>query len=181
MYANQKQHENALQEFNQILKDHKFDTLALLGKANSLVFLGDLEKAEKIYKEILNQSPENRHAIAELAGINLQRGNDKEAERLYHKAISVGGDQFICPYEGLGMLYLKTGRTEKAKKFFKKAININSDIEYKKFNGLAKIYIREGKLRKAEKLLRKSKENYPYDDEAEQLLEKIRTEHDDQD
>ena len=46
-------------------------------------------------------------------------------------------------------------------------------VEYKKYNELAKIYIKKGKYAEAEKLLTISIQNYPYDNEAQEILESI--------
>ncbi|MCZ7586899.1 MAG: tetratricopeptide repeat protein [Deltaproteobacteria bacterium] len=78
--------------------------------------------------------------------------------------------KYTCPYEGLGLVFMRQGRLDEAKSMFERSIEINPDIEYKKFNGLAKILIKEGNYEQAERLLRKSVANYPYDNEAAALL-----------
>ena len=72
-------------------------------------------------------------------------------------------------------MYLTQGKEEAAAEHFKKAIAINKDVEYKKYNGLAKIYVKQKKYAKARELLEKSIKNYPYDDEARELLKTITT------
>ena len=78
-----------------------------------------------------------------------------------------------CPYEGLGLLYLRQDRIEDARQHFEKAIEIDPTFEYRKFTGLAKIYIREGDYERAETLLKRALKNYPHIDEAAILLESI--------
>ena len=151
--ANQNRHAEAIRQYDAVLERHPDDLLALLGKAASLTGLKRLDDSERLIAEILKQYPKNRYALAELANIRYNQGADDEAERLYRKALAGGADEdYTCPYEGLGLVYLRQGRNDEAKKNFEEAIEINPSIEYKKFNGLAKIYIAEGKLDEAEAL-----------------------------
>ena len=91
----------------------------------------------------------------------------------FNDVLKLNNKTYTCPYEGLGLIYYKTGEYEKAKQNLIKSIEINPDIEYKKYNTLAKIYIEEGNINDAKELLIKSIENYPYDDEAKNLLNEI--------
>ncbi|MHB8154883.1 MAG: tetratricopeptide repeat protein, partial [Candidatus Omnitrophota bacterium] len=67
----------------------------------------------------------------------------------------------------------RAGKTKEAEENFKKAIELNPNIEYKKYNGLAKIYLKKGRYQEAKELLEKSIKNYPYDNEARELLKQI--------
>lgn len=171
--ANQNQHEKALVYFGKLTGKSPGNTLALLGEGNSLIGLGRLGEARKVFERVLKIQPGNRYALAELGIINVSSGDDKKAEEDFLKALAQDNKKYTCPYEGLGLLYMKQGQIDKAKESFQKAIKINPDIEYKKFNGLAKIYIQEGKLDQARGLLKKSMENFPYDKEAGELLKTI--------
>ena len=174
IHANQNSHEKAIRYFEKIVEKYPDDLLALLGLANSHLHMKNLDKAESIYTRILKKHPDNRFALAELATIHFSRGNDKNAEKEFKRALAQDKINFTCPYEGLGLLYLKQGKMEKAAKHFEKAIEINPNVEYKKYNGLAKIKIEQGHYLEAKKLLNKSIENYPYDPEARNLLEKLK-------
>ena len=175
LHANRNEHDAALIYFDRVLENSSHHMLALLGKANSLVGLGQIDRADEIYEKVLDIQPGNPYALAELAVLRASEGRDEEAEKIFRQALSKDPENYTCPYEGLGILYLKQGKLKDAKKSFKKAIKINPDIEYKKYNGLAKIYIREGDIEKAKKLLQKSIKNYPYDNEARELLARIKT------
>ncbi len=171
--ANQNQHVEAIGYFDNVLSKQPKHLLALIGKGNSLIGLHKLDEAQQVYKQVLKQHPANPYALAELAVIKYNKGDIKTAERLFSEALAVDDQKYTCPYEGLGLVYLRQGKLDQAKKNFQKAIELNPDIEYKKFNGLAKIYMKEGDLEKAKELLIKSIENYPYDDEAKELLEQL--------
>ena len=157
------------------LANQEEDLFALLGKGNSLNAMGKLDPAQEQFDRVLGIDKHNKYAMAELALVNFNRGQFDRAESLFKAAMARDASaRYTCPYEGLGMVYLRAGKLKQAKDHFKKAIKINPNIEYKKFNGLARIMIREGKLDRARELLRKSVENYPYDDEAKKLAESIR-------
>lgn len=171
--ANQNRHEEALAYYDRILGFDPQQLLALIGKGNSLTGLRRLDEAEEVFRKALSLYPDNSYALAELALVKYNRGELNAAKQLFTDALKRDDRHYTCPYEGLGLVYLRQDNFTEAKKNFQRAIDINPDIEYKKFNGLAKIYIREGKYDHAAELLKKSIENYPYDEEAPKLLELI--------
>jgi tetratricopeptide (TPR) repeat protein len=175
MAANQARHEEALGHYDQLLTHQDTNLLALLGKGNSLAGLKKLDQAEAVFNKVLELYPDNPYALAELAIVQYNRGQDKKAEQTFRKALAQADPGYTCPYEGLGLVYLRQGKLDKAKTNFEKAIEINPNIEYKKFNGLAKILIKEGKIDEAKKLLQKSIENYPYDEEAKELMAELKS------
>ena len=171
--ANQGRHTQALHYFDQVLSQNTANLFGLLGRGNSLIGLQRLKEARKAFDKVLEIQPDNQYALAEMGIIDLHEGNETGAEESFQRALSEENQKYTCPYEGLGMLYMKQGKVEEAKKSFEKAIAINPDIEYKKFNELAKINIREGNYPRARLLLKKSNENYPYDEEAKTLLTRL--------
>jgi tetratricopeptide (TPR) repeat protein len=173
LYANQNRHAAALPHYDALLRIKPDHLLALLGKGNSLSGLKQLDAAERVFQQVLKAYPDNAYAIAELAIVKYNRGDNAAAEDYFRKALAQDNEHYTCPYEGLGLIYLRQGKLDKAKQNFAKAIEINPDIEYKKFNGLAKIYLKEGRLDEARRLLEKSVANYPYDPEAKELLRSL--------
>ncbi len=173
VHANQNRHDEAIDFFDRILSLQPEDLLALLGTGNSLIALQRLDEAETIFTRVLNQDEGNPYALAELGTLRAMRGDAQAAESDFRRAMERGGKDYTCPYEGLGLLYLQQGRIDEARKHLHRAIEINPNIEYKKFNGLARIYIAEGRIDEARGLLRRSIQNFPYDNEAKSLLEKI--------
>ncbi len=171
--ANQGRHKEAINYYQQIIKEEPLNILALLGMGNAYNWLQDYALAEKYFRKVLEIDKGNEYALAELGTVYLNKGNNQKSERLLEQSLKINNITYSCPYEGLGMVYLNQGKTKEAEANFKKAIAINPNIEYKKYNGLAKIYIQQGKIKEAQELLKKSIKNYPYDDEARQLLRKI--------
>lgn len=144
--------------------------LALMARGNALVSVGRLKEARAVFETVLEVSPGDPYARAELGLLDYTEGRFREAEARFKAALATEGERYTCPYEGLGLVYLRTGRLEEAKRNFERAIEINPDVEFRKFNGLARIFLGEGKVEKARALLRKSIENYPFDPEAKALL-----------
>jgi tetratricopeptide (TPR) repeat protein len=137
------------------------------------MLLGKLDDALTIFNMASEFYPNNEYIIAERGLIEYNKGNYAAAEASFKKALVRNNETYTCPYEGLGLVYFKQGKFNEAKDNLEKSIDINPDIEYKKYNILAKIYIQEGRLDEARVLLEKSIENYPYDNEAQQLLDEL--------
>jgi tetratricopeptide (TPR) repeat protein len=171
--ANEGRHKEAIELYKEVLKSEPLNILALLGMGNAYNWLGDYSEAERYFQKVLDIDKDNEYALAELGTVYLNKGDSRRSEQLFSQSIRINNTNYTCPYEGLGLLYLKQGDTKKAEESFLKAIRINPDIEFRKFNGLAKIYIKQGKLKEAKELLEKSIANYPYDNEARQLLKEL--------
>ncbi len=172
--ANQNRHERAVGYYDKILAHEPNDMLAQVGKATSLIALHRLDESELLFNKVLEIDPKNQYALAELGIIEYNRRNYAKAEARFKESLKHATPGYTCPHEGLGLVYLSQNRIAEAKEYFKQAIKLNPKMEYKKFNGLAKIYIKEGKYAEARKLLKRSTENFPYNDEAKNLLKKIR-------
>ena len=126
-----------------------------------------------LLERVLVADPDNQYALAELALVELNLGDDEAAEEHFQQALAVDAETYTCPYEGLGLVYLKRGEKDRAQEAFEKAISINPEIEYRKFNELARLHLEAGRLDEAEQLLRQSIANHPYDDEARELLAQV--------
>ena len=173
LLANERRHGGALGYFDAVLARAPADVFALLGKANAHNAAGDLATAQSVLEELLVQDPGNAYALSELALVALNQGRDGKAEEHFRSALEAQPEHYTCPYEGLGLVYLKRGEVEAAAENFQKAIAIDPNIEYRKYNELAQIYIDQGRHDEARVLLSKSIENYPYDREAQILLETL--------
>ena len=171
--SNQNEHQQALSYYEIVFKNNPFHLLVLLGKGHALMGLKRMPEAEAAFKQVLKIDPENEYAFAELGILAYNKDQDTQAEQLFHSALERNNSAYTCPYEGLGLVYLKQNRIKEAEENFKRAIALNPNIEYKKYNGLSRIYIKQGKIQEAKELLKKSIANYPYDNEAKELLKEI--------
>ena len=173
VYANQGENQKALVYFDRILKKNKEHMFALSGKGFALIGMGKIEEAKFLFEEAVKIYPNDEYLLNGLAIAKYHLGDIMSSEKYFKVALKQNPTSFTCPYEGLGLVYLKQGKTKEAEENFKKAIAINPNIEYKKYNGLARIYIKQGKTQEAKELLEKSIKNYPYDNEAKKLLQNI--------
>ena len=170
IHANRNEHRAAIAAFDALLADQPNSILGRLGLGNSQLGAGELDAAEVTFGRVLASSPGNPYALAELAVIRLARGDAEGAEEGFRRVAEAAGEGYTCPYEGLGLVYLKQGRTADAQQAFETAISINPDIEYKKYNGLARIHLDAGRFDQAEALLRRSLANFPQDNPATKML-----------
>ena len=108
--------------------------------------------------------------------IYFLRGEDALAEFGFRAALSEAPSSYTCPYEGLGLLYLRQGRTPQAVEMLERAIDVNPSIEYRKYDALARIRIGQGALDEAASLLERSLENNPGGTEALELQREIEIE-----
>ncbi|MCZ7581853.1 MAG: tetratricopeptide repeat protein [Deltaproteobacteria bacterium] len=107
--ANRDRHRVALQSFNMALAIAPDGILALIGKGHALVGLHRMEEAERVFNRVLELNEGNPFALAELAGIEYARGQDDAALKHYHAALAARPEDFTCPYEGLGLIFLRQG------------------------------------------------------------------------
>ncbi|MCO4773868.1 MAG: tetratricopeptide repeat protein, partial [Deltaproteobacteria bacterium] len=171
--SNAGRYSQSLDWFDQLLAERPEHLLGLLGKANSLAWLGDGDGSEALLREVLAADPGNPYALAEIAGIQLDRGALDDAEASYRAAMETTGAGYTCPWEGLGLVYLQRGQLDEAAVHLEKAVAINPDIEFRKYNGLARIYLARGETERARQMLERSIANFPHDPEAKRLLDEL--------
>jgi Flp pilus assembly protein TadD len=84
---NQGDFELALREYREAARDLP---QARLGMANVYFQTGRVDEAEREYKRLLSRSPDNPHALNNLAWLHLTTGGDlDEAERLSARAVAL--------------------------------------------------------------------------------------------
>src|SRR5207248_8201535 len=70
---------------------------------------GDLDGAERLYREILDADPRHSGALSNLGVITAKKGDLAEAARLYRAAIAANPNQ-IDAHFNLGNVFRKTNR-----------------------------------------------------------------------
>ncbi len=121
----------------QILAQLKDDPTALsldeLLYAASLV--DDIDAKEEIYKKATSIYPNDYRAYNNVGALELQKGNDSEAENYLNKAVSINS---ACPEANanLGLLALKEGHISDAENYISKATDAP---DYKKALGTLKL------------------------------------------
>jgi tetratricopeptide (TPR) repeat protein len=108
---------------------------------------GELQKAEKIYKKLLNRNPENFEILFNYAVLNFDLKNYIKSEDLFKKAILLNPHNHQV-FNGYGVLLKELNKDDEAAENFYKAIEIKDDYLnahlnlfqiYKKYNNQAEM------------------------------------------
>jgi tetratricopeptide (TPR) repeat protein len=103
---------------------------------------GDLKTADKIYKKLLNQFPDNFEILFNYAVLNFDLKNYIKSEELFKKAILLNSNNHQI-FNGYGVLLKELNRNEEAAEKFIKSIEIKNNYLngylnlfqiYKKYN-----------------------------------------------
>jgi tetratricopeptide (TPR) repeat protein len=98
-------------------------TRKLLAEAASLHAEGKFEEAERKYRAVLNEEPNNVNALRMLAMIAAAAQHIEDAERLLRKVTKLAPDYFTAQVD-LGRIYKEQDRYEDAMACFRKAIEL---------------------------------------------------------
>ncbi len=151
--------EEALAIWEAMLSRSPEDIDALLGRVRMMVAVGRPEDANDAVQSLLTLAPEHPEVQVQAGIARYQQGRDEQAEEHFLAAIAQGDQGNSCPYEGLGLVYLRQGRTKEARSRLETAIALAPDAEYKKYEAMARILMDEGDLEGAARMLGKSREN----------------------
>jgi len=122
-----------------------------LGFANKFLRNRNFDKAEKLYKKILEKFPNNFDANYFMASIKAQKNNFSDAKNYMETAISINPDLPELN-NNLGLIYLNLNDVEKSINYFQKAINLKKDYIFAYTNlGMAYVNLKQ---------VAKAKENY---------------------
>lgn len=91
----------------------------------------DLESAQRIYEEILNEQSNNIDALLWLGSIHLEKTEYPKAFELLNSAIAINPYRFE-PYYNLGLMEAKLNRHNEAIQIWQKAIEITNIPKIKK-------------------------------------------------
>lgn len=120
-------HQRALVWFDLQLEVTPDDSAALLGSADALLALGRAEEARARAARAHELAPSAASAVG-LGMVAARLGELGEAEGAYIDAMGER-EGFACPYEGLGLLYLRQGRADEAVPMLEAAIELAADPE----------------------------------------------------
>ena len=104
---------------------------------------GKTEKAEKLYKKILEAEPKNPDVNNNMGALLQNLGRLDEAEKSYRKAIEIKPD-YAEAHNNLGVIFHRLDRLDEAEKSYKKAIEIKPD--YVEAHNMGVILFKLGRL-----------------------------------
>lgn len=144
----------AVEKFENALSLSEGNALYLLGLAYAQVRSGKLEKAEKIYSQVVDQNPQELQAYEGLAYVYDSLGRRDEAEKIILQAIKQNPNESSL-YYNLAVLYEHASKKEQALEFYQKAIEKKSNFTDAHLN-LGKLYLLMGKFDQASNSLNKA-------------------------
>ena len=112
---------------------------------------GDTEKAENLYRKVLDLLPDHEAALSNLGTLLASRGSYAEAEVFLGKVLEKSPDE-IDVLTNLGNILQNQGRTDEAISRYKKVLKIRPGYPVAESN-LANLYLGNGEVEKAVQLL----------------------------
>jgi predicted TPR repeat methyltransferase len=109
--------------------------------------VGEAEEAEKLYRQLLEQDPNNTDVLHLLGILLAQRGEFLAAQKFIEKAIKLEPNSPSF-YNSLGNVQKNLGNLNKAVLCYQKALNIDPNYAVA-HNSLANIFLQQKKLNKA--------------------------------
>lgn len=122
-------YQEANRYYAQINKKSGSYFIAQLKMIENLNTLKDYAAAEKLLKKLLKDYPENTQLLNNLADIEREMNNPKEAIKLYQKALETqkNPDNNSWPiYYALGVSYHQENQLDKAGEYLKKALDLSN-------------------------------------------------------
>lgn len=113
------------------------NSIDLLKKATELQIAGQIDKAEQIYHQILEQHPDNIDAKHLLGLIRGEQNRDDEAVGLIEAAINAKPEESAFHHNVAG-IYRRMGQLEKAEQEFRTAIELKPDYG-EAYQGLSEV------------------------------------------
>ncbi|MCW9705796.1 tetratricopeptide repeat protein [Fodinibius salsisoli] len=139
-------------------------------KAEELFEVKEFEKAEEIYKTVIDKDPEFIDAYVSLGYIDRKIGNHEKAYNIFQKGYEIGNQlipekfngeiiwgfidnrPFLRAVKGLGLSSLSTGKPEEAIELFQSLLNFNSNDNQGVRYLLGDAFLNAGYFDKAEKI-----------------------------
>lgn len=127
---------------------------ATFREAVGLVGEGQVDRAEAICRNAIEEDPENINLLALLGAIQIKRKRYQDAELWLAKAIDLA-PTFAKPHEDLGIALLHLNRVEDALPILEKATRLDPSLELAWLN-LGKVLAMRGKGKEADKAFEKA-------------------------
>lgn len=152
-YLTENKFEEAVLAYQEVIKIDKYAMQAYQGLGKVYTLQGKFEDAQKIYQQGVESLKDKAllQLRLSLAAMYIDKGDLKEAERLYKEIISQNAD-CIEAYRGLALVYWQQGDLQQAKAILEEATKNNSNND-RAYNALASYHIQNGEKDKAMELL----------------------------
>ena len=135
--------QEAKREYEQALQLNPGYDMSHIGFGQTLVELGDLDKARAEFKTALENTEKKEFVLFNLGNLEEKAGNISEAESYYLKAVSINPTLPYTPaLQNLGHLYLQKGDFARAYSYLVRTVSQNPQNAYA-HNNIALLYLKE--------------------------------------
>ncbi|MGD2089527.1 MAG: tetratricopeptide repeat protein [Candidatus Aminicenantes bacterium] len=166
-----KKYAEALQEYQKVLAENQ-DMHQAHERIGLCYFrLGDLDKAIKAFKMMLDKEPQARNVLLNLSAILLEKGNLEEGMK-YFKQLDEETITDHSMFYNIGVLLFAREQMEPAIDYFKKCTARNPNY-VEAYYQMALAYLNQGNMEEAKKNFQKIIELAPESDKAAQAKEII--------
>jgi tetratricopeptide (TPR) repeat protein len=141
------------------LRIHESTFISSYSKAYALQQSGQLAQAAALYKEILQEDPNNAYVLNNLGVIHQQQGDLRQAVAYYEKAHEVN-PKFTQALNNLGVVFYRLGEYDQSQQWLEKSLQIQPD-NGAVLQNLALVYKKKGYKEEAKQLLKKAIQNDP--------------------
>lgn len=150
----------------------KSDPSYLFNLANSYAESGNPEKGIEIYLKVLDSNPDHIGALNNLADTYETVGEYKRAHELFTYITQIQPDEALSHFN-LGNFFLRQNQHIEAAKCYETAIE-RDEIFVDAYYNIAWILYRAKALEESKKYIKKGLKIDPYNEDLNELLEKIR-------
>ncbi len=123
-------------------------------KGEALFSSGRIDEAQALFEFVIQNQPDNLEALNNIGVIQHAKGNSREAEKHFQKALALKGD-YVDARLNLADLYQNTGSWQKAAGALERYLETESRDPHV-YNQLGMIYLEMGDTSKASAVLEKS-------------------------
>jgi len=117
-----------------------------LDRAEERLTMGDNWEALRLFLEVIEEDPENSHAINKAGVAYARMGEMEHAEQCFYDAVIID-PKFAPALSNLGNVFLDRGENQVAIALYKKALKYDPDYSVA-HNNIAAAYKREGQVDK---------------------------------
>ncbi len=145
----------------------------ILVTISTLTFLRNRDWREPLnmYLDIIGKTKYSFRAYNNAGVEYFRRGNFEEAEKYFWRSLEIL-PTYAEALNNLGVIYERRGDFAEAQRLYRESVELKPDYALAR-NNLANVYLRSNKISEAKKQLEETLKFYPYDSEAQRLLDLI--------
>ncbi|UCC39776.1 MAG: tetratricopeptide repeat protein [Candidatus Aminicenantes bacterium] len=169
---NQKNYQEAIEEYQNILKENPEIYIINKNVGNSYYEMGDYDSAIKYYKKVLEKEPGSKEILIALGNTYLEKG-DLEKGLSYFKQIDEEAITNPLTFYNFGTSFFNKGEINKAIEYYNKAITLDPNLTDAYYQ-LGLCYLNTNEKEKAKENFNKFLELAPDSDKAAAVREMLK-------